>query len=70
MQVRPRAHTRTRAQGRAPSLACILASALTRVCSLCLQFPYYTFTNKEYMYRVGSAMYGIYFIVTFPMYFR
>lgn len=33
-------------------------------------FPYYTFKNKDYMYKVGSVCYGLYFIVTFPMYYR
>lgn len=33
-------------------------------------FPYYTFKNKAYMYSVGSCCYGIYFIVTFPMFYR
>ncbi len=37
---------------------------------LCHQFPYYTFKNVDYMYKVGSACYGIYFIVSFPMYYR
>jgi len=40
-------------------------------CSLlCLQFPYYTFVNKERMYSVGSLFYAIYFFVSFPMFFR
>ena len=51
------------------------AAGLIPLCPGCVflrapQFPYYNFTNKDYMYKVGSAMYGIYFIVTFPMYFR
>lgn len=33
-------------------------------------FPYYSFTNKEAMYRVGSLFYAIYFFVSFPMFFR
>ncbi len=38
---------------------------------LCVsQFPYYTHKNKEYMYTVGSACYAIYFVVSFPMYYR
>ena len=33
-------------------------------------FPYYTFQNKEAMYRVGSLFYAIYFFVSFPMFYR
>ena len=33
-------------------------------------FPYYTFKNKEAMYRVGSLFYAIYFLVSFPMFYR
>jgi cycloeucalenol cycloisomerase len=32
-------------------------------------FPYYTFENRSYAYTVGSVLYGIYFIVSFPMYY-
>jgi hypothetical protein len=51
------------------ALYVVLHCSCTVGCLDC-QFPYYTFKNKEYMYKVGSACYGIYFIVTFPMYFR
>ena len=33
-------------------------------------FPYYTFKNKEAMYRIGSLFYAIYFFVSFPMFYR
>nr|CAG4717134.1 unnamed protein product [Naegleria fowleri] len=33
-------------------------------------FKYYTFKNRDLMYKVGSIVYGIYFIVGFPMYYR
>ena len=33
-------------------------------------FPYYTIRNRPWMYKVGSVFYGLYFIVSFPMYFR
>uniref|UniRef100_A0A1J3IL85 Cycloeucalenol cycloisomerase n=1 Tax=Noccaea caerulescens TaxID=107243 RepID=A0A1J3IL85_NOCCA len=33
-------------------------------------FPYYTFVDRSAMYRVGCLFYGIYFIVSFPMFFR
>jgi len=33
-------------------------------------FPYYAFENRAYAYSIGSALYGIYFIVGFPMHFR
>ena len=33
-------------------------------------FPYYCFQDKAMMYRVGSAFYGIYFIVSFPTFYR
>mmetsp|Transcript_26971 Transcript_26971/g.46495 ORF Transcript_26971/g.46495 Transcript_26971/m.46495 type:complete len:279 (+) Transcript_26971:62-898(+) len=34
------------------------------------QFPYYTFKDRSRMYTVGSIVYGIYFIVSFPMFYR
>ena len=33
-------------------------------------FPYYAFENRDMAYTVGSAFYGIYFIVSFPMFLR
>lgn len=33
-------------------------------------FPYYSFADKDMAYKVGSAFYGIYFIVSFPMFYR
>ncbi len=31
-----------------------------------VQFPYYAIRDRAYMYTVGSACYGLYFIVAFP----
>ena len=31
-------------------------------------FPYWEFTNRNMAYTLGSAFYGIYFIVSFPMF--
>jgi len=33
-------------------------------------FPYYHIADRTYMYTVGSIVYGIYFVVSFPMYQR
>jgi cycloeucalenol cycloisomerase len=33
-------------------------------------FPYYTHKNKFLMYTIGSVFYSIYFIVSFPMFYR
>jgi len=33
-------------------------------------FPYYSFIDKNAMYRVGSLFYAIYFFVSFPMFYR
>ncbi|CAA7016997.1 unnamed protein product [Microthlaspi erraticum] len=33
-------------------------------------FPYYEFVDRNAMYRVGCLFYAIYFIVSFPMFFR
>ena len=33
-------------------------------------FPYYSFADKEMAYRLGSAFYGIYFIISFPLFQR
>lgn len=43
---------------------CAFLSLLTK------QFPYYTHQNKALMYTVGSVVYGIYFIISFPMFLR
>lgn len=32
--------------------------------------PYYNYPSAEYMYTVGAVCYGIYFIVSFPMFYR
>ncbi|KAL9647063.1 hypothetical protein ABK040_016537 [Willaertia magna] len=33
-------------------------------------FKYYIFKNRDLMYKIGSIVYAIYFIVGFPMYYR
>ena len=33
-------------------------------------FPYYSFKDRNMAYSVGSAFYGIYFIVSFPVFYR
>ena len=33
-------------------------------------FPYYCFEDRNMVYRIGSAFYGIYFIVSFPVFYR
>jgi len=33
-------------------------------------FPYYSFENRYMAYTVGSAFYGIYFLASFPMFYR
>ncbi len=33
-------------------------------------FPYYAFEDRGYAYTIGSVLYGIYFIVGFPMHYR
>jgi cycloeucalenol cycloisomerase len=33
-------------------------------------FPYYCFEDRAMVYRVGSAFYGIYFIISFPVFYR
>ena len=32
-------------------------------------YPYYNFENRDMAYTVGSAFYGLYFVVSFPVYF-
>ena len=32
-------------------------------------FPYYDFEDRHLAYTVGSAFYGLYFVVSFPVYF-
>ena len=34
------------------------------------EFPYYTHKDKFLMYTVGSVFYSLYFVVSFPMFFR
>ena len=33
-------------------------------------FPYYKFADRDMAYTLGSAFYGIYFLVSFPMFLR
>lgn len=33
-------------------------------------FPYYCFEDREMVFKIGSAFYGIYFIVSFPSFYR
>lgn len=33
-------------------------------------FPYYCFEDRAMVYSVGSAFYGIYFIISFPVFYR
>ena len=33
-------------------------------------FPYYDFEDRDMAYTVGSAFYGLYFVVSFPVYLR
>jgi cycloeucalenol cycloisomerase len=33
-------------------------------------FPYYSFKDRFLAYTLGSAFYGIYFIVSFPVFYR
>lgn len=44
------------------------ATAFMETLTIC-HFPYYSFEDRDMAYTVGSAFYGIYFIVSFPMYF-
>lgn len=34
------------------------------------QVPYYVIEDRKMFYIIGSAFYGVYFYVSFPMYFR
>jgi len=33
-------------------------------------YPYYSFEDRDMAYTIGSAFYGIYFIVSFPAFYR
>jgi cycloeucalenol cycloisomerase len=33
-------------------------------------FPYYRFEDRNMAYKIGSAFYGLYFLVSFPMFYR
>jgi hypothetical protein len=33
-------------------------------------YPDYSFEDRDMAYKLGSAFYGIYFVVSFPMFYR
>ena len=37
---------------------------------LCAGFPYYAIKDREHLYTAGSVIYGLYFVVSFPMFYR
>ncbi len=39
-------------------------------CHVRVQYPHYTFVDRDRMYTVGSLFYAIYFFVSFPMFYR
>ena len=45
------------------------ATAFGESLTICA-FPYYSFENRYQAYTLGSAFYGIYFIVSYPMFFE
>ena len=53
------------------ALVCLMAwvTALTEALTI-QNFPYYAIRDRTFFYTVGSIVYGIYFIVSFPMFFR
>ena len=57
------------------AMSCLLVGALAYFTAFAetltiSSFPYYTIKNRPWMYKVGSVFYGLYFIVSFPMYYR
>eukprot|EP00878_Enallax_costatus_P017126 GHUV01017981.1.p1 GENE.GHUV01017981.1~~GHUV01017981.1.p1 ORF type:complete len:120 (-),score=14.78 GHUV01017981.1:89-448(-) len=60
-------HTTARGSAHCP---CPCESHSSCCTSDCLQFPYYTFINRQKMYSIGSLFYAIYFFVSFPMFMR
>lgn len=44
------------------------ATAFGEAITICA-FPYYSFENRYQAYTLGSAFYGIYFLVSYPMFF-
>ena len=52
------------AQGCALSYATAFMETLT-----ISHFPYYDFEDRHMAYTLGSAFYGIYFLVSFPVYY-
>lgn len=44
------------------------ATAFGEALTICA-FPYYSFENRNQAYVLGSAFYGIYFLVSYPMFF-
>lgn len=61
--------TRSRTVFAATVAALAYATALAETVSIAW-FPHYHFEDRRAMYRVGSAFYGMYFVVSFPMYLR
>ena len=37
---------------------------------LFVKVPYYSFTDRYKMYTIGSTFYGLYFVISFPMFLR
>ena len=60
-------HARTALQA-ALVLAMSYATAFMETLTIS-NFPYYDFEDRHLAYTVGSAFYGLYFVVSFPMYF-
>uniref|UniRef100_A0A7S1FD00 Uncharacterized protein n=1 Tax=Noctiluca scintillans TaxID=2966 RepID=A0A7S1FD00_NOCSC len=53
------------------SLICVAAYVVAFMETLSIAaFPYYTFDDRQMMYSVGSAFYGVYLVISFPMYAR
>jgi cycloeucalenol cycloisomerase len=52
-------------------LVCVLAytTAFMESLTIC-GFPYYRFDDRDKAYTLGSAFYGIYFLVSFPAFLR
>ena len=52
-------------------LVCVLSytTAFMESLTIC-GFPYYRFEDRDKAYTLGSAFYGIYFLVSFPAFLR
>jgi len=53
------------------ALVCVLSytTAFMESLTIC-GFPYYRFEDRDTAYTLGSAFYGIYFLVSFPAFLR